>query len=284
VTTRTDLALARRLERAEAAANAAFVTARAALDPASGAAWLDADGAWAMFDGVGSPITQTFGFGLFAPAAPATLDALEAFLDARGAEVHHEVAPLADPAHLGLLAARGYHPVELTTVLCRPIADVAAGARAGAPAVRPARDDERDAWAELSARGWGGTAELSEFVRGFARVTARAEGTTCFVAEIDGAPVGTAALALHGGVALLAGASTLPEWRGRGAQGALLAARLAHAAGRGCDLAMMGALPGSTSQLNAERAGLRVAYTRTKWRRGAPPTLTGSGAVSASSS
>jgi GNAT superfamily N-acetyltransferase len=276
VTARTDLALARRLERAEASANAAFVAARAALDPASGAAWLDVDGAWAMFDGVGSPITQTFGFGLFAPAAASTLDALEAFLDARGAEVHHEVAPLADPAHLGLLAARGYHPVELSTVLCRPIADVAAGVPAAAPAARPARDDERDAWAELSARGWGATPEMEEFMRGFARVTARAEGATCFVAEIDGVPVATAALAVHGGVALLAGASTLPAWRGRGAQGALLAARLAHAAGRGCDLAMMGALPGSTSQLNAERAGLRVAYTRTKWRRGAPAEVSAS--------
>jgi GNAT superfamily N-acetyltransferase len=273
---RTDLALARRLERAEAAANAAFVTARAALEPASGAAWVDVDGAWAMFDGVGSPITQTFGFGLFAPAAAAALDALEAFLDARGAEVHHEVAPLADPAHLGLLAARGYHPVELTTVLCAEVGGVAAPARPGAPAVRPVRDDERDAWAELSAGGWGESPEVAEFVRGFARVTARAAGATCFVAEIDGVPVGAAALAVHGGVALLAGASTLPAWRGRGAQGALLAARLSHAAACGCDLAMMGALPGSTSQLNAERAGLRVAYTRTKWRRGAPPGVSAS--------
>jgi hypothetical protein len=29
---------------------------------------------------------------------------------------------------------------------------------------------------------------------------------------------------------------------------------------------MMGALPGSSSQRNAERLGFRIAYTRTKWR------------------
>jgi hypothetical protein len=29
---------------------------------------------------------------------------------------------------------------------------------------------------------------------------------------------------------------------------------------------MMGSLPGSGSQRNAERHGFRIAYTRTKWR------------------
>jgi hypothetical protein len=33
---------------------------------------------------------------------------------------------------------------------------------------------------------------------------------------------------------------------------------------------MMGALPGSASQRNAERQGLRIAYTRAKWARAVP--------------
>ena len=70
---------------------------------------------------------------------------------------------------------------------------------------------------------------------------------------------------IHEGVALLAGASTIPSARNRGAQRALLEARLRHAASQGCDLAMMGASPGSTSQKNAERQGFRIAYTRIKW-------------------
>ena len=44
----------------------------------------------------------------------------------------------------------------------------------------------------------------------------------CFVAEWDGQPIAAAALAMHDGVALLAGASTDPAFRGRGAQAALL--------------------------------------------------------------
>ena len=84
--------------------------------------------------------------------------------------------------------------------------------------------------------------------------------------------VAAGAIAIHDGVALLAGASTRPAWRGRGAQGALLRARLDYARAAGCDLAMMGAAPGSTSQCNAERQGFRVAYTRIKWHRDAEPT------------
>lgn len=52
-----DLDLARRLERAEGAVNAAFVEARATLEPGSGAAWTAEGGVWAMYDGAESPLT-----------------------------------------------------------------------------------------------------------------------------------------------------------------------------------------------------------------------------------
>jgi len=38
------------------------------------------------------------------------------------------------------------------------------------------------------------------------------------------------------------------------------------AAEHGCDLALMGAALGSGSQRNAQRHGIRIAYTRIKWR------------------
>ena len=84
---------------------------------------------------------------------------------------------------------------------------------------------------------------------------------TCGVAGAAGA------LAIHDGVALFAGAATVPELRHRGLQSALVAARMRFAADRHCDLAMMVAEAGSGSQRNAERRGFRVAYTRTKWSR-----------------
>jgi hypothetical protein len=54
--------------------------------------------------------------------------------------------------------------------------------------------------------------------------------------------------------------------RRRGLQSALLRERMRYALAHGYDLAMMAAQPGSDSQRNAERAGFRIAYTRTKWQ------------------
>ena len=92
----TDVALSRRLERAEAKASAAYVDSRALTDPSLGAEWRDFGGTYAMFDGVGSPLSQTFGLGLFSPATHEQLEEIESFFRDRGAEVFHEVSPLAD--------------------------------------------------------------------------------------------------------------------------------------------------------------------------------------------
>ena len=101
----------------------------------------------------------------------------------------------------------------------------------------------------------------------FGRIIAASDDGWPFLGELDGQIAATGALILHEGVGLLAGASTMPDARRRGVQAALLAARLRHAADHGCDLAMMGAQPGSASQRNAERNGFRIAYTRIKWRK-----------------
>src|SRR5262245_32084758 len=264
-----DLALARLLERTEAEASARFVEARGRLFPERGATWIDVAGTYAMFDGPASPITQTFGFGLFAPAAAEHLDALEQFFGERGAPAFHEVSPLADPAHAALLGGRGYHPFEFTSVMYRPIEGLASPDPANAIAVRVIGEADADVWSRTAADGWASEApDLREFLLGIARVHANRADTHLFLAEEHGRAIATGVLCLCDGVALLAGASTIPDGRGRGAQLALLATRLSYAVERGCDLAMMCAAPGSGSQRNAERRGFRIAYTRMKWRRG----------------
>src|SRR5437868_6186703 len=90
-----DLDLSRRLERSEATGGARFVEACSRLSPESGARWIEIAGAWAMFNGPGSPVTQTFGLGLFAETAASDLDRLEAFFHERSAPAVHEVSPLA---------------------------------------------------------------------------------------------------------------------------------------------------------------------------------------------
>jgi hypothetical protein len=263
-----DLELARRLEAAEADGNADFVDTRARLTPESHARWVEAGGAKAMFDGVGSPLTQTFGLGMFQTPTAEDFETLEQFFRQNGADVFHEVCPLADAATLPLLSERGYAPLEFTNVMFLPLAaELAQGPPLAGPVqARRTGPEEAELWAQTAATGWSEFAEFADFMLELSRVSAQRENAVSFCAELDGQAIATGAMTIHQGVALLAGASTIPAARQQGAQNALLHARLRYAAAQGCDLAMMCALPGSASQRNAERRGFRIAYTRLKWQ------------------
>lgn len=262
-----DLALARRLERAEGLANARSVEARARVMPEVGAAWISVAGALAMFDGPSSPITQTFGLGVFDPVSADDVTTIEAFFEERGAPTFHEISPLADANLIAMLTDRRYEPFEFTSVMYQPMA---IGPEPPAPdrslRIRTVGPAEHELWARTARAGWRDLG-LGEFIEGFGRVATETEDAHMYLAELDGQPAATAAMRMHDGVAIMAGAATVPVFRRRGAQLALLNRRLHDAATNGCDLAMMGALPGSGSQRNAERHGFRIAYTRIKWRK-----------------
>jgi GNAT superfamily N-acetyltransferase len=212
-------------------------------------------------------LTQTFGLGLFTAPDIAQFERIEQFYATRRCSVHHEVSPLADSTLTAMLGARGYLPIENSTVLHQPLPALAAEGAPAAITVRAIGAGEAAMWADASALGWSEFEGLEAFMRDIGVMLTAAHNVTCFVAELDGVIAATGALVLHEGVALLAGASTVPAYRHRGAQNALLAARLRFARSSGCDLAMITTQPGSPSQRNAERNGFRVAYTRTKWFR-----------------
>ncbi|CAN5456499.1 GNAT family N-acetyltransferase [soil metagenome] len=265
----SDKTLSQKLERTEARANADFVETRARLQPESGAAWIEVGGAYAMFDGVESPLTQTFGLGMFEDATAEYLDEIEAFFEERNAPVFHEVSPLIDLSLLELLSGRGYRPIELTSVMCRPLSveQVVDRHPASELTTRVIGPGEVDLWARKSAGGWATEHEsLADFMFRFGQISAQCEGAYPFLAEFDGKPVATGMLFIFEDACILAGASTIPEDRNKGAQNALLNARLKFAAENGCKLAIMGASPGSQSQKNAQKNGFQIAYTRTKWQ------------------
>ncbi len=91
-------------------------------------------------------------------------------------------------------------------------------------------------------------------------------GWHLYLARVGGEPAGAAVLVVDGDLAYLANASTLPEFRNRGVQRALIAARVADARAAGCETVCSGTAFGSVSQRNLERAGLHVAYTKAVWR------------------
>ena len=266
-----DLALARQLEATEAYACAQFAKARLKLFPNCSSDWIEIGGATAVFDGPDSPVTQTFGLGLFRSLTPAILDEVEGWFSSRGAPVQHEVCPLIGVEALQLLCARGYHPIEIASVLHQPVREPAApDLRRRVDLIRPG---QAELWSDVSARAWSQDhPELHQMLRDFAEISANRANSPCFLAYTDengdAVPAAAGALSIHKGVALFSGAATVPEFRRRGLQSVLLAERLRYSYAAGCKVAMIAAEAGGESQRNAERRGFRIAYTRTKWKLG----------------
>jgi GNAT superfamily N-acetyltransferase len=262
----SDLSLSKRLERAEGRACVQYAEARRRVFPESGAKWIECAGAYAVFDGIESPITQTFGLGIFAELTSDSLDLIERFFFDLGAPVLHEVSPFAGVAALEMLCSRNYRPIEISSVLFRTVEPPPADEQS-AVSVRVIAPEEAQLWSDVSARGWSHEhPDLRDFLLDLGAVTAAREDGLCFLGSHEGKPGAAGVLCIHDGVALFGGSSTVPELRRRGLQAALLNARMRYAFEHDCDLAMMVAHPGSDSHRNAERKGFRVAYTRTKWR------------------
>ena len=203
-----------------------FAIARRRLFPDIGSEWMECAGAYAVFDGIDAPTTQTFGLGIFEELSAASLDVIERFFLDRGAQVFHEVSPLAGVTAFDLLCTRGYRPIEISNVMYRAIENPAAIDN-GSIRVRVTGPDEAQLWTEISARAWAyDYPELLDFLMQMGPVCSAREGSPCFLAEFDGQPGAAGVLSIHGGVALFGGAATIPELRRHGLQAALLQERM----------------------------------------------------------
>ncbi|WP_227978560.1 GNAT family N-acetyltransferase [Deinococcus terrestris] len=186
----------------------------------------------------------------------AELDGFEAFSAEHGQPTTLHVLSHAAPALLPAMRERGY---ELAYVLHAYTHDL--NALPPAPTLTVREEPDANLWADLSARGFGPGAEA------IMRLVAHAPGTVRLVAEVDEQPAGSAALSVTQGVAAFYGTSTRPEFRGRGVQATLLAARLHRAAAAGADLASVFVTPGSGSERNVRRVGFQVAGVRLTFTR-----------------
>lgn len=254
--------LAHRLEAVEAALSLSAARAQRLARPQKAAAEVESiAGGQAVFFGVGSPLSQAIGIGMSGPVSESDLDRLEEFFRSRGSGVTISLCPFADFALPGLLSARGYRLSHFENTLARPLAlpgEQPAPTPAGVQ-VRPAVKQEAELWARLTMAGF----EMDPTPETIGLFTSLFDGTgDVLLALADGSPAGGGCLQMHERVGLFAGDSTLPEFRGRGVQSALIATRLGMATAAGCNLAMACTQPGSVSERNYERQRFRVLYTK----------------------
>jgi GNAT superfamily N-acetyltransferase len=174
------------------------------------------------------------------------------------------VCPLADASLIEILGKRGYRISHFENTLARTLsAETLLAAPETRVQARRAQPPEREAWSRVISMGFSeGVEPPRESLDLFGLFFDNPSGTAWIAEDAAGQVIGGAGMGIHEGAAMLFGDATLPEARGRGAQAALIHARLLYALERGCDLAMACTLPGSVSQRNYERFGLRVAYTK----------------------
>jgi GNAT superfamily N-acetyltransferase len=262
-----DLNLAREIELAEAEAAVDCANQMMAMQAGSQGAVESIAGGYAVYCGSGNPVTQAIGLGLHGPVSAEEVDKLEAFYFSRNEPVRVETCPLADASLFEHYKSRNYFVSEFSNVMVRPVIDGASPPIPAGLELRLARPDELDLWVMTVAQGFAENYPVTHELLSVMKMFAIGKNTECYLARIDGRVVGGATLALRGRIAGLFGASTLPEFRKRGVQTALLHLRLQRAAQTGCTLAMSLAQPGSNSQRNITRLGFNTLYTRVKFER-----------------
>jgi hypothetical protein len=267
-----DLALARRIELAEAHAAVDCAEALERMRPGGVGAVERIAGGFAIYCGAGSPVTQAVGLGLEGAVSEEEVDRLEEFYCSREEPVRVETCPLADASLVRHFGERRYRVTEFSNVMALPLrgSSSAVAATGNPPAgvtIERIGQQQMDLWTLTVSQGFSENFPVTQEILEVMKMFALGANVECYLARVDGAVAGGATLALREGVAGLFGASTLPAFRNRGVQTALLKERLRHAMTENCDLAVCIAQPGSSSQRNVVRQGFLVMYTRVKFER-----------------
>ena len=262
-----NLELSRRLEFVEAEVAVEGANTMMGVNPATSVAVQRVAGGYAVYCGANSPITQAVGLGLNGPVSAEEFDRLEEFYFSRNEPVRAETSPLADTSLFALYRERGYGVMEFSNLMVRPIEPDERWTETDGVEIWKAGRQEMDLWTLTVAQGFAENYPVTEEIIRIMKVFGLSRGMECYLASIDGKVAGGATLSLRGKIAGLFGASTLPDFRKRGVQTALLRARLRRTAEAGCEIAMSLAQPGSHSQRNISRLGFRTLYTRVKFER-----------------
>lgn len=216
----------------------------------------------------GRKLNRVVGLGMGGPITEKDLERIEDFFMKNGVNTEINLCPMADLSVLQVLTSRGYTVESFINSYVRELTDEdLKEIKVKGVDISCVPDEKPQEFVSWSVDGYKDGGRTESLLETLARVAVLRADTSLYVATVDGRAVASAGMALietsKGGVAHLYIDSTLPEFRGRGIQAALLKARLADARKAGYDLASVQARPGNGSCRNIERVGFSLAYTKT---------------------
>lgn len=271
-----DLAAVARLEESRLARGLAEIAVEHRL---IGAPTLEAGAAVAGFGEPGSWLNNVVNLGMNGPVERSDVEALTHAYIGRGIEPRIELCPYAHPSAARHCGALGFvlnpsgegegTPGAFETVLYRVLTRdrVAPPAPLSCDAqieVVDPRDEEcvRE-YTEVALSGFfpPGVSPTDNDRKTVFRAV-RHPRTVSMVAMLNGRIIAAGAIEIAGDVCALFGATVVPEFRRRGVQQALIAARLNLAIKRSAKVATIGSRPGIPTERNVMRMGFSVAYTK----------------------
>ncbi|KAL5003664.1 hypothetical protein BDV10DRAFT_180197 [Aspergillus recurvatus] len=220
-------------------------------------------------------LNQVAGWGMDGPVTEHDIEIIEEQFAEIDCPVYLNICPLAHPSARELLVRRGYevcwtymavHVVALEEYQV-PTAEDENHNASDIEIIRVSEDVQgKGSFITSSVEGFAPGGRSLDLLETLAEAAALRPDTQLYIAKIGGEIAGSAGLAFlttpSGRVAELYIDSTVPEFRGRGVQAALMRARLADAKEKGFDVAVVTARPGTGSARNAVRVGFELAYTR----------------------
>ena len=258
-----DQSLVRRLELAHAWRGVHYARAQQTLHPETSVEVKSIAGGFAIFAGEGSPLNGAVGLGFQGPVSGPDIFAVERFFESRNIPARIDLSQLADPSLAELLTKRNYsQDMSFNVLYCSlPQSALTLSPTSGLK-ITQAKSEDADLWIRTVGQGFDGREHPSQETLDIMAPNFYSGNGSCFFAWLDREPAGGGAMYIHEGVAEFGGTSTRPQFRRRGVQTALLAARLKAAAAQDCNYAMVMTSPNSASQRNLERAGFRLGYTK----------------------
>lgn len=218
---------------------------------------------WLVADTLGSWAEYSVGLGMHGPEPEGQLQALIDYYVSRGRVPRIQVPQGADPSWVDSLTSAGFRAYDVDQVLVHELGralrqhpDSISFTR-----VNPENPEHLQQWVQAQCQGFRPHQTPSQGAIDIAERVARSPRAVCLLVFWEGALAATGGVEFYEQSSVLFGGASLPEFRRRGLQSALIDARLDIARAQGADYALIGSEPDGPTERNARRAG----FERSHW-------------------
>jgi GNAT superfamily N-acetyltransferase len=224
---------------------------------------------WLVADTLGSWADYAVGLGMHGTEPDSRVQQLVDYYVSRGRVPRIQVTEGADLNWVHSLTSAGFKFYDRDNVLMRPLVAPLErrSTRISFTRVDPTDSEHLDQWVQAQCQGFTPHETPSQGAIEIARRVAGSPRTLCLLVFWEGALAASGGVEFYEQSSVLFGGATLPEFRKRGLQSALIDHRLDLALERGAAYALVASEPEGGTERNARRAGFELNHQVLGYKR-----------------